>query len=196
MLCWFGFLAAFVMRKWPASLPADKSEKTRDNRARLGMLIEALGFAVVWMFQRHNEPLLFPGGGLYLATLLSAAAILIAVFSVWMVIAAVRTLGKQWAVAARVLESHELITGGPYHIVRNPIYTGMFGMLIATGIAASQWWAVVLGIVLFWYGTQFRISVEEKLLREAFGEKFDQYAREVPPLIPGVRMISTSRSRH
>src|SRR5258706_11016413 len=185
MTCWFGFLAAFILMKLLNPRPAGTSEKKRDNRARIGVLIEALAYAAVWSLRRRDEPLLFPGGGLVLATLLSFLAIIVALLSLWMVVAALRTLGKQWAIAARVLEGHELITSGPYRLVRNPIYAGMFGMLIATGVAASHWWALGLGMLLFWYGTDVRIKAEERLLRETFGEKFDQYAKEVPPLIPG-----------
>jgi protein-S-isoprenylcysteine O-methyltransferase Ste14 len=45
---------------------------------------------------------------------------------------AVCALGKQWSIAARVVEGHELITDGPYRIVRHPIYAGMLGLLVAT----------------------------------------------------------------
>ncbi|MGI9088170.1 MAG: methyltransferase family protein [Chthoniobacterales bacterium] len=54
--------------------------------------------------------------------------------SVWLVLAAVRTLGKNWSLAARVTTDHELIETGPYARVRHPIYTGMLGMLIADGL--------------------------------------------------------------
>ena len=50
---------------------------------------------------------------------------------------AVRTLGKQWAMRARLVEGHQLITVGPCAYIRNPIYTGMPGMLIATGLATK-----------------------------------------------------------
>jgi protein-S-isoprenylcysteine O-methyltransferase Ste14 len=185
-ICWFGFLVSFLVTRLGRPSPPDKTERKRDNRARIGIVIEALGYFAVWKFRRPEEPFMIPGGGILLATILSAAAILLAILSVWLVFAALRTLGKQWAIAARVLESHELITAGPYRLVRNPIYSGMFGMLIATGIAFSQWWALCLGILVFWYGTHLRIRAEERLLRETFGEKFEQYAREVPRLIPGI----------
>jgi protein-S-isoprenylcysteine O-methyltransferase Ste14 len=185
--CWFAFLAAFLLMRLANPRPAEASEKKRDNRARIGILVEALAYAAVWSFRRHDQPLLFPGGGTALAVLLSVLAIILALLSLWMVVTALRTLGKQWAVAARVLEGHELITSGPYRLVRNPIYAGMFGMLIATGIAASHWWALGFAMLLFWYGTDIRIKAEERLLRETFGEKFDQYSKDVPPLIPGFR---------
>jgi protein-S-isoprenylcysteine O-methyltransferase Ste14 len=79
-----------------------------------------------------------------------------------------------------------LITQGPYGIVRNPIYLGMFGLLLATGLAVSRWQALLAGIPLFLIGNQLRIRSEEKLLREAFGEKFAEYARRVPAFFPRI----------
>jgi protein-S-isoprenylcysteine O-methyltransferase Ste14 len=96
----------------------------------------------------------------------------------------VRTLGKQWSLAARVLEGHDLITSGPYSVVRNPIYTGMFGMLLATGLAISHWIGLLIAVIVFSIGTAIRVRSEEKLLRGAFGEKFEAYARKVPAVVP------------
>jgi len=117
---------------------------------------------------------------------LAALTILIAIASVWFCLTAVRTLGKQWALVARVVEGHELIVQGPYGIVRNPIYLGMFGLLLATGLAVSRWEGLLAGIVLFLIGNELRIRSEEKLLREAFGVKFDEYARCVPAFFPRI----------
>jgi protein-S-isoprenylcysteine O-methyltransferase Ste14 len=62
----------------------------------------------------------------------------------------------------------------------------MFGMLVATGLALSVWWALVLAAVLFAIGTQIRIQNEEKVLRESFGAEFDAYARQVPAMFPRI----------
>ena len=115
---------------------------------------------------------------------LSVLAMVLAVASVWFCAAAVRTLGKQWSLAARVLEGHKLVTEGPYNVVRNPIYTGMFGMLLATGLAVSHWIGLSIAIVVFAIGTFIRVRSEEKLLREAFGAEFEEYSRRVPAVIP------------
>jgi protein-S-isoprenylcysteine O-methyltransferase Ste14 len=93
-------------------------------------------------------------------------------------------LGKQWSLAARVLEGHDLITSGPYSVVRNPIYTGMFGMLLATGLAISHWIGLLIAVVIFSIGTAIRVHSEEKLLRAVFGEKFEAYSRRVPAVVP------------
>jgi protein-S-isoprenylcysteine O-methyltransferase Ste14 len=117
---------------------------------------------------------------------LAAVTIVIAVASVWLCFESARTLGKQWALAARVIEGHELITSGPYARVRNPIYFAMFGMLLATGLALSRWPAVGVAILVFVLGTEIRIRSEERLLREAFEVQFDNYARKVPAIFPRI----------
>src|ERR1035441_9877705 len=115
-----------------------------------------------------------------------AIIVAIAVTSVWLVNAAARRLGKQWALAARLVEGHNLIQDGPYRLLRNPIYVGMFGMLLATGLVLAQWFPLLIAIVLFIAGTSIRIRSEERVLREAFGSEFEEYARKVPALIPGI----------
>jgi len=110
----------------------------------------------------------------------------LAAASAWLIEGAVRTLGKQWAMRARLVEGHQLITTGPFAYIRNPIYTGMLGMLIATGLAAEHWIALIPAIVIFVIGMVIRIRTEEKLLRSEFGEQFEDYARRVPAVIPGI----------
>lgn len=78
------------------------------------------------------------------------------------------------------------LTRGPYGRVRHPIYTGMFGLLLATGLAISHWMALAAAIALFWTGTVIRVRREEKLLRQAFGTRFEEYARRVPAVLPGI----------
>jgi len=112
--------------------------------------------------------------------------VVIAGLSVWLSASAVRTLGKQWTYVARTIEGHELITEGPYHLVRNPIYLGMFGMMVAFGLSLTLWPALLGAIVIFLIGTFVRIRSEEKLLRATFGEQFEDYARRVPAFLPGL----------
>ena len=75
---------------------------------------------------------------MWLQAAIALVACALVAFALWMISAAVRTLGKQWALAARVVEDHALITNGPYRIVRHPIYSGMFMMMIATGLVIGR----------------------------------------------------------
>ena len=43
---------------------------------------------------------------------------------------------------------------------------------------------MLIGVIVFSIGTWIRVRSEEKLLREAFGPAFDDYARRVPAVVP------------
>lgn len=118
--------------------------------------------------------------------ILATVVVVVAWVSNWWCLRSIRTLGKQWTVEARLIKGHELITAGPYGVVRNPIYLGMFGLLVATGLALSQPWAMLAAIVAFLVGNRIRIRAEERLLRESFGPQFEDYARRVPAFLPRI----------
>jgi protein-S-isoprenylcysteine O-methyltransferase Ste14 len=183
MGCWVVFLAAFALR---ARRPVVRETK-REGSALLGMALQFLCYLAVWLpsLQRTKFSPILPMGHVAELTLAVATAA-IAVTSVWLVDAASRSLGKQWALAARLVEEHDLVTSGPYRWVRNPIYLGMLGLLLATGLAISRWEILVPAMLVFVVGSVIRIRCEERLLRQAFGETFEEYARKVPALIPKI----------
>jgi protein-S-isoprenylcysteine O-methyltransferase Ste14 len=181
--CWWVFGLTFWLRKRP---PRAREAK-RDRTSLFGLLLQAAAYFIIWSFPLQRKQFLpVASGSPMVEWELAVLTVAIAVASVWLVNAAARRLGKQWALAARLVEGHTLIQDGPYRFVRNPIYTGMFGMLLATGLAAAQWIPLLIAIVLFIAGTYIRIRSEERLLRQAFGSEFEAYARKVPALIPGV----------
>jgi protein-S-isoprenylcysteine O-methyltransferase Ste14 len=150
-------------------------------------MLQAAAYFLIWLFPLRSKQFSALASGSQTAQwILGAITIAMAIASVWLVNTAARRLGKQWALTARVLEGHTLIQDGPYGFVRNPIYTGMFGLLLATGLAAGQWVALLAASVLFIAGTWIRVRSEEQLLRQAFGPEFEDYQRRVPALIPGV----------
>ena len=187
MACWFVFLLTFAMRSRRHARQAETRETKRDRNAVFGMSLQLLGYLAVWLpaLQREKFSAIVPMPPLA-ELALALVTLMIAAGSVWLVNAAARRLGKQWALAARLVEGHDLITDGPYRWVRNPIYAGMLGLLFATGLAMSRWMILAAATLVFVAGTVFRIRSEERLLREAFGAAFDEYARKVPALVPGI----------
>ena len=180
LVCWFIFAFTFVFRKRPPTA----SDRKRDPSSIPGVVLQALSYLVVWSIHR---PLLTSFvSSKTLSLLLGIIAVAAAIASVVLVIAAVKTLGKEWSITARVVTGHKLATSGPYNLVRHPIYTGMLGMLIATGVAVSYWQALAIATFIFLIGTIIRIRSEERLLRETFGTEFDAYSQRVPALIPGL----------
>jgi protein-S-isoprenylcysteine O-methyltransferase Ste14 len=183
VVCWWLFGLTFWLRKRPPRV----REAKRDWTFAIGLFLQSCGYFCVWFYPLKRRQFLSVAWGSETGEwALAALAIAIAIGSVVLVNTAARRLGKQWALAARVVEGHNLIQDGPYRFVRNPIYTGMFGMLLATGLVMGQWLLLLVGIVLFIAGTLIRVRTEERLLREAFGEEFENYARKVPSFIPGI----------
>jgi len=179
MLSWLAFVLAFLFHKKPPSPP----DKKRDPSSITCIVLQGISYGIVWTIRRTWFTPMF-GPNKYLEIVLAIVTMCLAIGSVWFCSTAIRTLGKQWSLAARVVEGHKLVTEGPYSIVRNPIYTGMFGMLLATGFAVSHWIGLITAIVIFAIGTMIRVRSEEKLLREMFGLEFEAYARNVPAVIP------------
>jgi len=183
--CWWVFVLTFWLRKRPPRA----HEAKRDWISLLGLLLQGFAYFCVWSYplqQRQFSPIASKSSSA-VEWGIAVLTVAIAVASTWLVNAAARRLGKQWALAARLVEGHTLIQDGPYRFVRNPIYTGMLGMLLATGLAVTQRFPpLLLAFVLFAAGTWIRIRSEERLLRQAFGSEFEAYARKVPALIPGI----------
>lgn len=180
MLCWFTFAGTFLFRKKPPSPPDQK----REPGSLVGVALQGMSYGIVWGVHREAFTPLVASDPVAKAA--GVLAICAAVSSVWLIATALKTLGKEWSLTARVVEGHKLATTGPYAYVRHPIYTGMLGMLVATGLAVSRWTALLAALIIFFVGTIIRVRSEERLLREAFGEQFDKYTRRVPAIVPGL----------
>jgi protein-S-isoprenylcysteine O-methyltransferase Ste14 len=180
MVPWVVVALTLLLRKKPAKA----AEANRAPAAMWGIAIQSVSFALVWSLPRANWWPFAPSVAGEIV--LSAAAVGLTWVSALLCVSAVRTLGKQWTYQARVIEGHELVMQGPYSLVRNPIYLGMFGAIVGVGLAFSRWWTLLPAVVIFLIGNRIRIRAEEKLLRETFGEKFDEYARRVPAFFPGI----------
>src|SRR5882724_108757 len=173
-----GYLAFGAIFLFMRKRSRDKTRKA-DRSSMFAIFIQALAFAIAWMIARRPFTPFLPVD--WRAQYIVATLIVVLVLgSLISLAAAVRALGKQWSLQARVLEHHELIRHGPYRIVRHPIYTGMFGMLVAGSLAYGHWLGLLIASAVYCAGTIIRIRSEEKLLREQFGSAYEEYACEVP----------------
>ena len=176
---WVLFFLVFLTR--PRGLR--RSWIASDRRSLAGMILQVAALAIVRGSLR-TPGTGFVGAGLGVEIAAAAIAGALIASSLWLVYAAVRTLGRQWSLTARLIEGHELITSGPYALVRHPIYTAMLGMLLGSAIAVSRWQDLVAATAVFALGTALRVRVEERLLTAEFGDAYRLYASSVPALIP------------
>jgi protein-S-isoprenylcysteine O-methyltransferase Ste14 len=111
----------------------------------------------------------------------TGAAITVAglLFSVW----ARRHLGANWSQAVTLKQDHELITSGPYALVRHPIYTGLLLALLGSALARGEWRGLLAVLIVFGVLWQ-KLRLEEKFMRNQFGESYEAYSRRVTALVP------------
>ena len=96
----------------------------------------------------------------------------------------VRTLGRLAAPGPAVLKDHELITAGPFQLVRHPGYSAILAIFLGTALGTLNWILLVLWPLVL-AGTFLTSRAEERLLREKFGADYDDYAEQTNRLIPG-----------
>ena len=99
------------------------------------------------------------------------------------VVSAQRALGHNVSPTVITHEDHELITTGPYRLIRNPLYAA--GGLVFTGlglVAAS--WFLIGGASLALVLVRLRLPKEEAQLEARFGEEYRDYARRTGRFLP------------
>lgn len=100
-------------------------------------------------------------------------------FTVW----ARRHLATNWSGDVTIKEGHELITGGPYAWVRHPIYTGLLLGFVGSALAVGEWRGIA-AVVLVGLALMRKLRMEERGMRQLFGERYVAYERRVSALIP------------
>jgi protein-S-isoprenylcysteine O-methyltransferase Ste14 len=121
---------------------------------------------------------LWPSGfwPFWLGAALTVAGILFAVL-------AREHLGSNWSRSVTIKQGHELITTGPYAVVRHPIYTGILTGFLGMAIAISQVRGFIVFVLIF-LAFWIKLRMEEQWMRSQFGEAYATYARQTAALVP------------
>jgi protein-S-isoprenylcysteine O-methyltransferase Ste14 len=157
----------------------ERSESASSRLKRLALIVCAVALLSLpsvplpWVNERFH-----PRGAFYFW---SGAAITTGglLFSVW----GRRHLGKNWSQAVTVKKGHELITSGPYALVRHPIYTGLLLAFIGSAVARGEWRGLI-AVALVFGALWNKLRLEEKWMRAQFGESYEAYSRRVAALVP------------
>jgi protein-S-isoprenylcysteine O-methyltransferase Ste14 len=72
-----------------------------------------------------------------------------------------------------------LVTTGPYHYSRNPIYLGVILLSLGFAVIIMSITVLICTVVLFLFFRRFFIRWEEEKLEEAFGEEYLAYKKQV-----------------
>lgn len=182
----FGVTRMVLQRREPASNAhvepapgADSEASAPYSRSLLvlhtvafGVMYFGLGNAVI----PNRVPPWFPGQRLVGFLVIAGGAALMGWALVWF---------RSWRFRAKVDRGHELATGGPFRLVRHPIYLGLNLLALGTAIwvPTTICW---IGAGLMVLGSDLRARAEEKLLLGAFGAAYREYSARTSRFIPGV----------
>lgn len=101
----------------------------------------------------------------------------------------IRQLGRSFSIMA---SARELVTAGPYKIIRHPLYGAE--LITILGVVIGHWSPAAASLGLVWVALQIRRAQnEERVLRESFPE-YGDYARRVPMLLPGFMLPGFGRA--
>ena len=80
---------------------------------------------------------------------------------------------------------HEVISTGPYALVRHPMYASVMLFFVGVPLTLGSWWGLAF-VPLFFVMFAFRTGIEERTLRAGLAGYADYAARVRYRLIPGV----------
>jgi len=114
---------------------------------------------------------------------LRITGLILSLIGFWLMNWSVAVLGMQFSVDVTIQDGHQLITSGPYKYIRHPRYLGIILFLTGIPLVFRTWIPLLIDVflvlILLW-----RISDEEKLMRQEFKGEWDDYKKRSRALIP------------
>jgi protein-S-isoprenylcysteine O-methyltransferase Ste14 len=163
---------------------ASRKEAALQDRGSMGILIGlqwvglALSFSLAGLFQAAAIP--------WHRTLWFGAGVILLLLGVALRWYAIGTLGRYFTRDVAVSADQQVVQNGPYRYMRHPAYSGTFLTMLGVGLAMTNWASLVALLVCVLAGHMYRVSVEEKALRQAIGQPYVEYMRRTKRFIPFV----------
>lgn len=92
-------------------------------------------------------------------------------------------LGWNWGDNIKIYTDHALVTGGPYHLVRHPLYASLIWMFCGGALVYRNPLALLLNAVVFVPFMTWRARQEEQLLLKEF-PAYESYRRRTGMFFP------------
>ncbi len=95
-----------------------------------------------------------------------------------------RLLGPNWMPGATLRKEHTLVTGGPYHFIRHPMYLSILFVALGVSLITANW-LVAIGLVAPTIVMIYqRVPPEEAALAKRFGDRYRTYVEDTGPFFP------------
>lgn len=134
------------------------------------IMLFTLPFLIVGLGANIAYPSLFDVGGPPTALRVVSIAIMAAGVAIW-----------AWSVTLIVtrVPRGELITTGPYALVKHPLYTAVALLVLPwLGLLLNTWLGALVGVVMY-IGSRMFAPAEEAALSRTFGTAWTEYSKAV-----------------
>jgi protein-S-isoprenylcysteine O-methyltransferase Ste14 len=192
---WIIFIAGVAWARYSTREYTDKQPTDQTARHERRLYIVARASLAPFWWAGIILYLILPSWALFLSipipdwfrlivVSVTALSILFTLWSWW-------TLGKNWVhlldpSTFRQRKTVTLVTSGPYHYVRHPMYLGGFTFLVGQALVAANWLILLCAVAtttLFY----MQIGKEEAMLIDRFGDEYREYMKRTPRFIPKFR---------
>ena len=181
ILVLFGAACAIFLTQPPLSVREAQEKKGTDRNSVYAIIVAGLLSLVVALLEwSYVHPIL----GIVENRLVVAGGFALIVggivFRVW----SIQTLGKFFTSTVQVQDRQQVITSGPYAVLRHPSYSGAFMAILGSTVFLQAPLAAIVALVGMSYAYKLRIGAEEEAMVTKFGEEYRQYQQRTYRLIP------------
>jgi protein-S-isoprenylcysteine O-methyltransferase len=103
-------------------------------------------------------------------------------FRIW----SIQTLGKFFTATVQIKDEHQVITAGPYKVVRHPSYLGSLVAQVGSAIFLEAPVGAIVCTIALLIAYKLRIDAEETALATSLGDAYKSYQQRTRRLIPCV----------
>ncbi|GAA1596361.1 isoprenylcysteine carboxylmethyltransferase family protein [Kribbella sancticallisti] len=130
---------------------------------------------IPWWISDWSEPRFWP------ALLLIAAGVVV------LLRAFLRFVREGRGTPAPIAPTEQLVIGGDYRFVRNPMYVGVVATVLGQALLFLDLWLLAYAVLAWAVMASFVRWYEEPVLRRRYGTQYEEYCRTVPAWLPKVR---------
>src|SRR6266545_7373167 len=134
-----------------------------------------VGGLIPWWISGWAGPRFWPG----LVVVLAGAIVVLRAF--------VRFVREGRGTPAPVAPTEELVVGGDYRFVRNPMYVGVVTAILGQALVFLDFRVVLYGVLAWGVMASFVRYYEEPVLRARYGTQYEDYRKTVPAWLPRFR---------
>lgn len=174
------FFSGNIWRVWRYG-KLSKTNEDAQFKEYSGLVILAgqfVAFAIIHWWAIYDFSRVFSPG-----LVLQVVGIIFVILAIAINQLAIRTL-KGLFDRITIKPNHQLVTTGIYRQVRHPVYLSYVLLLVGYCTILQSFVSLVLTVVscTIWLGN--RINIEEKMLIEKFGDRYQAYQRKTKKIIP------------